>query len=349
MIKVYEDTKVFVHCPGQVSTGGAELLHQIVDIMRNNKVDAYIVYYGDKGNTVPSDYQCYNISIANEIEDSERNIEIIYEGRYDLVRKHKKTQKFLWWLSVDHFYMCASPYLSLCDLSKWSVKMAFRAFLRRSFNLVFKAGKNSFFNTMSIKELKNMKAMHGYQSEYAQNFLQNHGFGEIVPLKDYINTDHIKEFSTEGREDIVLYNPKKGMAFTQKLIKLAPETRWVAVQNMTRTELVGLMRKSKLYIDFGYHPGKDRLPRECAMNGCCIITGKRGSARFFEDVAIGDEYKFDERKAPKQAIADQVRKTLKDYNNAIDDFQYYRAAILREKVEFEEQVINLFCKIKNKL
>lgn len=29
------------------------------------------------------------------------------------------------------------------------------------------------------------------------------------------------------------------------------------------------MRKAKVYIDFGFHPGKDRIPREAVMCGAC--------------------------------------------------------------------------------
>lgn len=46
MLKITEKTKVFVPCPAGACTGGAELLHQLVDLLNNNNVDAYIVYYG---------------------------------------------------------------------------------------------------------------------------------------------------------------------------------------------------------------------------------------------------------------------------------------------------------------
>ena len=51
---------------------------------------------------------------------------------------------------------------------------------------------------------------------------------------------------------------------------------------MTPEQVVDLMSESKVYIDFGNHPGKDRIPREAVINGCCVITGVRGSARFKE-------------------------------------------------------------------
>ena len=33
----------------------------------------------------------------------------------------------------------------------------------------------------------------------------------------------------------------------------------------------------QVYIDFGHHPGQDRLPREAVQCGCVVITGTRGS------------------------------------------------------------------------
>ena len=53
------------------------------------------------------------------------------------------------------------------------------------------------------------------------------------------------------------------------------------------------MMESKVYIDFGNHLGKDRIPREVA-SGCCIITGKTGADKYKEDVYIGEKFKFDE-------------------------------------------------------
>ena len=49
-------------------------------------------------------------------------------------------------------------------------------------------------------------------------------------------------------------------------------------------------------MDFGFHPGQDRLPREAAILKNCIITNKEGSAAIFQDVPIADEFKFNERK-----------------------------------------------------
>lgn len=340
MLRFYSDTKIFVHCPAGTVTGGAELLHQLVSFLRDNGKAAYIVYFGNDSHKVPDDYAKYNIEVINNIVDSDHNVEVFYEGIFDTINTFKNTQKFLWWISVDNFYLCARQYLSLGDLYKWDRTLWWITFKQRTKQLL--KGNNKFKGILSIKQMVDMGVPCGYQAEYIQNFLQKCGFKELMGLKDYINTDHITPFDIEGREDIVVYNPKKGFDFTKRLMALAPDIKWVALQGMSREELVHTLRKAKVYIDFGYHPGKDRLPRECAMNGCCVITGMRGSAGFFEDVPLPSQYKFDERNAGMNDIIKQIRWTLKNYESAINDFKFYRNAITLEKAEFEQQIKNIF-------
>lgn len=341
MITIYPDTKIFVQCPAGACTGGAELLHQIVDYLRNKGKDAYIVYYGPKSKTIPNDYKKYNIEVASNVEDSNHNISVLYEPLFSQVADGSGTQKILWWLSVDNFYDSGAYFLPFIDLVKFDKKKAFQVLIRRFGKLIIKR-QNDFRHTVSIKQLANSNALSCYQSEYAHYFLCNNGFKEMMPLKDYINTEHIKSLSKEGRDNIVLYNPKKGKAFTEKLMKLAPEIRWKPIINMTRSEVIEAMQTSKVYIDFGNHPGKDRLPRECAMNGLCVITGSRGSAGFFEDVWLENKYKFNEKRANKRDIIKRIKETIENYETAIDDFAFYRHRIALEQKEFECQLDELF-------
>lgn len=342
MIRIFNDTKIYVQCPRNVQSGGAELLHQLVNYLRNNGLNAYIVYYvGEDRDSIPKEYQKYNIAIADRIEDSPHNISVLYETLFYQAIENTKIQKILWWLSVDNYFRCGKNYLALKEIAKWNLSEAFSMLLRRTYNLILKR-RNYFKNSITTKKLTRLNVVSAYQSEYAQFFLQANGFKEIVPLKDYINIEHCSSFSKEKRENIILYNPKKGLRFTKKLMKLAPDLQWIPIENMSRDELIALMRKAKLYIDFGNHPGKDRLPRECAMNGLCIITGSQGSANFYEDVWINSEFKFNETKDSPDKIIAKIRETLINYNVKIDDFRLYRNKIMSEKVEFESQVQQLF-------
>lgn len=341
MLRFYENTKIYVHCPAGIVTGGAELLHQLVSFLREHGRDAYIVYFGELEHSVPSDYSKYTIATTDKIEDVECNIEVFYEGIFDVVARFKNTQKFLWWISVDNFFYCAQAYLNPFDLYRFDAKLG-RHWIWKRLKRSIKRMENHFKNLLSIQQLVEMNVVCGYQAEYIQYFLINKGFREVVPLKDYINTDHCQSFDVSQKEDIVLYNPSKGYEYTQQLIALAPDIQWVPLRGFTRAQLKDVMQRAKLYIDFGYHPGKDRLPRECAMNGCCIITGKRGSAGFFEDVSIQNEYKFEDVVADKEEIICKVRYVLANYTQAINDYKYYRNVISTEKEEFEKQICKVF-------
>lgn len=340
MIRVYDDTKVFVQCPAGACTGGAELLHQIVDYLNNNGVRAYMVYFGGGNKEIPNDYKKYNILVADEVSDNPHDISILYEANFFQVADKTKIQKFLWWLSVDNYFGSGSR-IAIKDYLRFNFTLGVNRFVKRLGRLVLKR-ENGFNKSISLKRMSSLDVVCGYQSEYAHHFLINNGFKEMVPLKDYINVDHCKKIVTKGREDIVLYNPKKGYEYTSQLIKMAPDINWVPIINMSRAQVIEIMQKSKVYIDFGNHPGKDRLPRECAMNGLCIITGRRGSANFFEDVWIENKYKFDEKIANKKLIIETIKITLRNYEEAIDDFAFYRHKISLEKTEFENQIDEIF-------
>lgn len=343
MIKLTEKTKIYVHCPSGVVTGGAELLHQLVSILNDNGKNAFIVYYGGKPHEVPSDYKDYNIKIAPAVEDDEHNVEVIYEGRFDFIRKNKYVQKILWWLSVDNFFYCSTTFLSFGDMISFSKRLALRSIARRLINSITKGRVDNLFHPLTIRELRDENCINCYQSEYAQNFLCNHGFKETLPLKDFINKEHdFDKVDLSKKENIVLYNPKKGFEFTKQLIVAAPEIKWIPLQGMSRVQLIDIIKKAKVYIDFGFHPGKDRLPRECAMNGCCVITGYRGSAGFFEDVMLTREYKFKDSLKEIPAIVEKIKWIFDNYTDAVNDFAMYRQAISEEGKEFETQVAKLF-------
>jgi len=343
MLKITSETKVYVHCPANVVTGGAELLHQLVHLLNCNNIDAYIVYFDDPKTKVPKDYiKSYNIKTAENVVDSEENVEVIYEGRFDLIRNNKKIQKLLWWLSVDNFYLCSYGFLSPRDIWEFNKILSIKAFIRQSLNFITRKNKY-LIHPIKVSELKNLDASNAYQSEYAQCFLQSHGFKEVVALKDYINTDHqFSEELIEQKKNIVLYNPKKGFKFTSKLIKAAPNIEWIPLQGMNREQLIQLLQKSKVYIDFGYHPGKDRLPRECAMNGCCVITGYKGSAAFYEDVQVPDKFKFENKLSQIPQILDTINYIFSNYSVVQKEFDNYRKSIRDEKQEFENQAAKIF-------
>ena len=86
-------------------------------------------------------------------------------------------------------------------------------------------------------------------------------------------------------------------------------------------------------MDFGFHPGQDRLPREAAILKNCIITNKEGSAAIFQDVPIADEFKFNERKSSHEKIRVKIDQIFDSFPKELKKFERYREifCILKKK------------------
>ena len=79
------------------------------------------------------------------------------------------------------------------------------------------------------------------------------------------------------RQKLNLFNPIKGIDKTLEFIKKSDaRIKWRALKGLTPEQMREVMLQSKVYIDFGNHPGKDRIPREAATCGCCVLTNKNG-------------------------------------------------------------------------
>ena len=111
---------------------------------------------------------------------------------------------------------------------------------------------------------------------------------------------------------------------------------------MNREQLKELMTQSKIYIDFGHHPGKDKFPREAASCGCVIITSFEGSAQFFNDVTIDPKYKFDNT---TDGVSDLIQDIFTNYEDHFNNFNLYRKIINTEVETFNTQIKNSYYEI----
>lgn len=204
---------------------------------------------------------------------------------------------------------------------------------------------NYFLHTKNDKLVFSDNVYHLAQSNYAMKFLLDTvgiPMYRIMFLTDYINDAYFHLMKTE-REQIVLYNPLKGVEFTNRIIEKAPEITFVPITGLDQKKVINLMSRSMVYIDFGNHPGKDRLPRETAMCGCCVITGLDGSARY--DVNIPRQYKFARQENNISDIIKKIKYVLENYKICCQDFDRYRDTIKDEKLEFQLGVQELADKL----
>ncbi|WP_049752971.1 hypothetical protein [Psychromonas ingrahamii] len=194
--------------------------------------------------------------------------------------------------------------------------------------------------TVTVQPVEKLsKYNHLVQSFYAMDFLLKYEITSYL-LTDYLSDEHLSQIvDTSKKENIVAYNPKKGFEFTVKLIASFKDIKFVAIENMTSLQVSELLQISKIYIDFGNHPGKDRIPREAAMAKCVLITGKKGSANNNHDVVIDETYKVDENNAQSvNKTGVLINSILGDFDKHNLNFESYRRQILQEKDNFQKQV-----------
>lgn len=342
-LELTEIKTIYVVCPAKVKTGGPELLHQLVYTLNNLGKNAILVYTGIENKTyqINDEYCKYvrNYILPEEVEDNEKNLIITSEVKIQILKLYKNIKKCIWWLSVDNFF--------ILNFSFESIKYRFW-----DNTLLFKITDPIRILKCKIEGTLNFLSMHNKifksvdlnmcQSFYAINFCKKNNLRNVIYLSDYINTDFVKNDVNKEKDDIVLYNPKKGKNFTRKLIITCPKIKFVPIQNMTRTQVMEIQKRAKIYIDFGNFPGKDRLPREAVLCGCIVITGRNGASQYYEDVPLPDEYKFDTKKYDISNILTKIEDSLSDYYSNYENMQIFKNSILSEKEKFESDVRNIF-------
>jgi len=337
-LNINSKTIIYAPLPPNIATGGPEAIYRLLHLLSskfNIKTEVYF-YPENHSDPVHKEYVKFNLPIAKKIIDTEENILILpdYYDHLILSCKYYKIQKCLWWLSIDNFYI--GLYKEIYGLKAFRLlckKIQFQNILNNLFPILFKHTdlakeclcKFTLYDIRKLEVLKDIK-IHLCQSYYAYNWLANFEYNNKYMLTDMFD-DQILDLSVNLDEklNLVAYNPAKGTNFTNKIIKLSKgQVDFVPITNCTKSEALALLKKCKLYIDFGNHPGRDRLPREAALAGCCIITSRRGSANFFEDVPIPERFKFSDSYVNIAEILRKIMFIINNYDQSISDFEDYR-------------------------
>lgn len=256
-----ERHKVGILCPAGSISGGPEALHQFGGALRAKGVDATMVYYpaAPGGHAVPEPYRQYCPAVSPAVRDDPDVVIIIPEVVTSLAWQFPQAQKAIWWLSVDnHFkWLHLNPGPSVLD--------------------------------------PRPDLMHLCQSQYAYDFLSRRQAGPLLMLTDYLTDNVFSPAPAAGRLPVVAYNPKKAPETTQRLIDQSGGRIWLPLENLDKSTLADLLRQIRIYVDFGPHPGRDRIPREAALCGAVVITGRRGAAAFAADMPLPERFRLDER------------------------------------------------------
>ena len=163
-----------------------------------------------------------------------------------------------------------------------------------------------------------------------QRFLKKKGIN-CYEIKGYISKYFCESFENKKKENFILYNPVKDRTHAKKLIELFPEYKFIAVSNFDKYELKNIYLKSKIFLDYGPHPGRERMPREAVAMGCVLLLANRGSVVNDFDVPIDKIYKFDlTKKDVYLKTGKLIKEIFYNYENHWSSFENFRKKILFE-------------------
>ena len=318
---------IYIICPPSKATGGPEALHQLGYILNTLGYNAKMLYSKYKKDPVHPFYKNYNVPYVRKIKDSAENVMIIPESMTNLIAKYPLAQKKVWWLSLDFYEVLMN---SREKKKNWIRKLLVP------------------YKHTEYRFEPNKTVTHWYQSQRTKEFLltQNHE-NDIAYLCDYVTElffDNLPNIHHFPKENIITYNPKKGLDKIEKYMALLPQYNWIPLSGMTREQMRDTLRKTKLHVDFGYFPGRDKIPREALISGVCLLTGRDGTSAFKEDLGIPEKYKLHTDEMQPEKVTELINHTMNNYDDVFAEFLDFRTFVMNEKDSMIENTKKLFNK-----
>ncbi len=318
---------VFVLAPAELVSGGPDCLHRLVSTLNELGARAFMSYlpYSD-AHTVPETYRrLYEIPTAPPV-DAPDNLIVIPEAMTKRARDFHRARRAIWWLSVDHFigYAGQGDHVRRRRLILHDVRSLLRARTSR----------------LTWPEMRRVE--HYAETSYSQDFLRRRRIAS-APLRDPVNDIFLSVAPSGGRRNVVAYNPAKGMHYTQAVLDALAPIPAIELRGYTHEQLINVLREVKVYVDFGYFPGAERMPREALLSGACIVVGRRGAAGNGQDYPIPSAYKIDHTMPDFASDArDAVLRIFDDFETSSADFDPFRESLRAGPTTFVEDVQRLF-------
>jgi hypothetical protein len=263
--------------------------------------DSYMVYNDrDTGDDCVYAEKYTYLKRANHIEDSHRNLLFIPESFHipEVLQKYnvQQIQLVVSWLSLDYGI----------------------------------ARLNTHF------EYPHM--IHVFQSEYARTRVVEEARQRNLHIKcfdiyDYTHDDYVQYLYMNEEMPVkmncVAYNPKKD-TITQRICQMHMIPT-IPLENMSQQQVIETLKKCKVYVDCGNHPGRDRIPREAAAVGCIVITNTQGSAGVWNDVPIHQKV------STHAELVQTIKHAFENYKLDYDSQKEFREGIKNEKKQLEQQ------------
>ena len=332
-------SQVLIFCP-EARTGGPEALHQLAYIIRQNGGTAKLVYTG------PGSYMAFNEDRVVCVPGPESSLQRYFSAYAPVVPEQSR---------IDDKTLLVYPEIMALKPLDWPGKEfgARRAVWWLSVASAFHSNKEMADDSFRDKYFKDESIIHFYQSAHSREFLRANNAANFHPLFDFTDQDFIHQsqissdfIPAESRDSIITFFPRKGGHLAGQFAKSADwanlGVKFTPIENMSKNEVRQTLFKTRIYIDFGQHPGKDRVPREAAIAGAIILLLRAGASKQFEDHPLDPKYIFNEEEIASGQLRDKVLDVIENSQEHYENQRIYRQKILLEREEFSHQVRSLF-------
>jgi hypothetical protein len=195
--------------------------------------------------------------------------------------------------------------------------------------------------------------LHFHQSDHARGFLHANAAAHYHALSDYTEPDFIQRSLNPAanrpvaeRANRICCFPNKGAELAARFISGADALRqnveFLPIRGMTKAQVRDALFGARLYIDFGNHPGKDRVPREASIAGAIVLLHAAGAALRFPDHPLPTQYRFTEHDIATGELHRKVAAILDQPEVHFQAQRRYRETILHEQERFDLEVRSCF-------
>ena len=346
-LEIFSKTKIYIMAPYQ-DKGGGRSLHQLAKVLVDMGYRAFVYYY-DRMNVDKPCCERDSIQICHNIEDDYGNILIVPESHAEYLINYERIRKVIWWLSLHYYRSHNDVWKTKAILERHGIDKRLYPVL-----LPFVFAKN--YKSYLQKEYRYIDSTlgdyyHFYNCFYVKEYLESKGISEGAMMylcgpvtEEFCNYN--KESIMSKKENIVAINPSKIekdvlYRFKKCISKLDTPIRLVEIKNMTPNEVKNVLEATKVYVDLGYFPGPERMPREAVLMYCNVFTSVIGAAGNEYDVSIDYKYKSDIKLGHMMSIAKKIEDMILNYETQVQDFELYRENVKKQIVCFDRNIMQV--------
>ena len=333
-------SKIFVMYPRGVASGGPLALHQLVDEIRRQGGEAFLTPWSgsEERRRVPN-FNSYDAPEA-QVEDKSENLVVFPEFSLRDSLSISNARTAIWWLSLGNSVPARVPGMLL-----HITRATFREGCSAAGGLVALLWQE----LLALSRLwlnSRRRTLHLCQSSYALKLIGGRLRKPAFILGDYIEpasemTSH-KNASHLRALPVISYNPAKVEAWRiEKLKNIFPDVEWLPLERLSSEEVRKTLRNSSVYLDLGYFPGKDRLPRESIMVGTPVVIAFRGAGKNEGDFPLPKSAKVKLGVGWLERTRKALELVLIDRESALEKQHDFRQSVSRERELFSIQVEKL--------